>query len=246
MMFTVALVIALAGVAGLTGKSADRIPPPRLVEPLSPRIDALIAAGYDDFAKQAAPRADDAEFVRRIYLDLTGTIPTAAETRAFLDDQSPAKRGAAHPQAARQPRLRPPDGLVLGRDADGAARATARCRGPPGKRSSAPPSRRTGRTTRSSATCSRPTARDPKTRAAGEVLPRPRPRPEPRDPRPGRVFLGRNIQCAQCHDHPLIDDYKQDALLRHPGVPEPLVSSSRTPRRRPRSSPRRPRATSTS
>jgi hypothetical protein len=25
----------------------------------------------------------------------------------------------------------------------------------------------------------------------------------------GRVFLGRNIQCAQCHDHPAIDDYKQ-------------------------------------
>ena len=25
----------------------------------------------------------------------------------------------------------------------------------------------------------------------------------------GRMFLGRDFQCAQCHDHPLIDDYKQ-------------------------------------
>lgn len=25
----------------------------------------------------------------------------------------------------------------------------------------------------------------------------------------GRIFFGRNVQCAQCHDHPLIDDYHQ-------------------------------------
>jgi hypothetical protein len=25
----------------------------------------------------------------------------------------------------------------------------------------------------------------------------------------GRIFLGRNMQCAQCHDHPTIGDYKQ-------------------------------------
>jgi len=37
-------------------------------------------------------RADDAEFLRRVCLDLAGKIPTAAEARDFLDDPAPDKR----------------------------------------------------------------------------------------------------------------------------------------------------------
>src|SRR5207244_2682163 len=50
---------------------------------------------------------------------------------------------------------------------------------------------------------------EPKTRAAAKFV-------LDRDGEPhvvtkdiGRVFLGRNMQCAQCHDHPTVDDYKQ-------------------------------------
>src|SRR5262249_50695931 len=60
--------------------------------PLHDRIDQLIAAKNPNFEAQAAPIASDAEFLRRLYLDLTGTIPANTEIRAFLDDKSPTKR----------------------------------------------------------------------------------------------------------------------------------------------------------
>src|SRR5207237_3542496 len=66
--------------------------PARAQAPLHQRIDQAIAAGTPQFDKLAAPVADDAEFLRRIYLDLTGTIPTADEARAFLKHGSPDRR----------------------------------------------------------------------------------------------------------------------------------------------------------
>src|SRR5208283_1027841 len=60
--------------------------------PLHDRIDQAIAAGNPDFNAQAAPLSSDAEFLRRVYLDLAGTIPTTAEARAFLADTAPDKR----------------------------------------------------------------------------------------------------------------------------------------------------------
>jgi hypothetical protein len=39
-----------------------------------------------------APRSTDEEFLRRVSLDLTGRIPTAARAREFLEDGDPHKR----------------------------------------------------------------------------------------------------------------------------------------------------------
>jgi hypothetical protein len=39
-----------------------------------------------------SPRCDDAEFVRRVYLDITGHIPSADKATAFLDSRAPNKR----------------------------------------------------------------------------------------------------------------------------------------------------------
>src|SRR5690606_28965878 len=40
----------------------------------------------------ASPLADDATFLRRVYLDTIGTLPTAAEARIFLADPTDDKR----------------------------------------------------------------------------------------------------------------------------------------------------------
>ena len=59
-------------------------------EPLHARIDQLITQQANDVA--LAGRSNDAEFHRRIWLDLAARLPPAAETRAFLSDASTGKR----------------------------------------------------------------------------------------------------------------------------------------------------------
>jgi len=59
-------------------------------EPLHVQIDQQIVAAAKDTPIQAP--AGDAEFLRRVYLDFAGRIPTTDEAKAFLDDRSDQKR----------------------------------------------------------------------------------------------------------------------------------------------------------
>lgn len=59
---------------------------------LSAKIDRLIQEAQKREGVIPAPRSTDAEFMRRVSLDLTGKIPAVAELRRFLADQSPQKR----------------------------------------------------------------------------------------------------------------------------------------------------------
>lgn len=59
---------------------------------LAAKIDEHIAARWIQAKTTPAPLADDAEFARRVYLDLAGRIPLTAEIRAFLAETSPDKR----------------------------------------------------------------------------------------------------------------------------------------------------------
>src|SRR5581483_2781185 len=61
------------------------------VRSLADRIDERISARWDKNVKPA-PLADDAEFFRRVHLDLAGRIPSITEIRDFLEDDRPDKR----------------------------------------------------------------------------------------------------------------------------------------------------------
>lgn len=60
---------------------------------LAVRIDGFIESALSARGIEPAPLAADAEFHRRVYLDLAGRIPTEAEARTFLADPAPDRRG---------------------------------------------------------------------------------------------------------------------------------------------------------
>ncbi|WP_414662932.1 DUF1549 and DUF1553 domain-containing protein [Horticoccus sp. 23ND18S-11] len=57
-------------------------------------IDGLVNAKLRKLRIAPSEVSDDATFLRRVYLDLTGTLPTPAEVRAFLADSAAGKRDA--------------------------------------------------------------------------------------------------------------------------------------------------------
>lgn len=65
----------------------------RGVDAVAKIIDANIHEQLQKDKVSLAPPTDDAEYLRRVYLDLNGRIPTIEQTRAFLDNKAPDKRG---------------------------------------------------------------------------------------------------------------------------------------------------------
>lgn len=84
----IVLVPLLAALFALDANSKQRAVRPRPNNPIDAEIFAKAAAN----GIAIAPVAGDEEFLRRVTIDLTGTIPTAAEVRAFLADSSADKR----------------------------------------------------------------------------------------------------------------------------------------------------------
>jgi Protein of unknown function (DUF1549)/Protein of unknown function (DUF1553) len=174
-------------------------------ESLHRQIDRLIESKME---REAAPSATDGEFLRRVCLDLTGMVPTAAEARAFLDDPSPYKRQKlidglmASPQYARHMQ-NVFDAMLMERRDDKHVPATewrAFLRG--AFAANLPYNQLVSEILSADGT-------DPKTRGAAKFYLDRLADPNLLTRDVSRLFLGRDLQCAQCHDHPLIDDYKQ-------------------------------------
>jgi len=187
--------------------------PARAAEPLHARIDALVDARLT--VPAAGPAADD-EFLRRVYLDLTGSIPTAAQARAFLDDKAPDKRTKLIDALLASPEFprRMADAWTLmlmerrtGDDANSLEwHEYLRASFEAGK-----PLDQLAREILS------PDAEDAKTRASALFITKrleqvgQNPVDHPRLTRDiGRLLLGMDLQCAQCHNHLTIKQYKQD------------------------------------
>jgi hypothetical protein len=60
-------------------------------QPVNNYIDELVDAKLKKVKVQASELCDDAEFIRRVFIDLTGLPPAADDVRAFLDDKRPSK-----------------------------------------------------------------------------------------------------------------------------------------------------------
>ena len=178
--------------------------------PLHQRIDGLIGRRKANSEAVAVGLATDSEFIRRTYLDLYGTIPSVEVTRQFLADSRSAveKRGElidrllSSPQHARRLAFhfdemlmeRRPDKHVTSDEWHQYLRQSFL--------KNKPLDRLFLEILSADGTVGelRPAAKFFLDRNLDvDVLTRDI----------GRVFLGVDLECAQCHNHPNIDDYFQ-------------------------------------
>ncbi|MFN4258003.1 MAG: DUF1549 domain-containing protein [Gemmataceae bacterium] len=190
----------VAGLASAPALAADPL--------LRQRIDAEIRAVWQQHQVAPAPLADDATFLRRVYLDLVGIIPNYEETKRFLDDQDPNKRTKLIDQLLADPRFGLHqadvwDMVLFGRN-------------PPGNEAS----NRAGFHAWLQKQFNENVAYDVWVRALfqaeGNTVDHGAPmylvqydrRPEDATEAITQTFLGVQLQCARCHDHPF-DEWKQ-------------------------------------
>lgn len=179
-----------------------------LAQPLSPTvelpeynfIDRHVNARLRKLNVPVSPQADDAQLLRRVYLDVIGTLPTAAEARRFLADSSPDKRARLVDELLQRPEfadywaLKWADVLRVDRGVLGHKGAFAFYRW---LRESLAQGKPLDALTREIITAEGPLAEVPPAWFYSAMQ-----GPGDTASSIAQIFLGVRIACAQCHHHP--------------------------------------------
>jgi hypothetical protein len=142
----------------------------------------------------------DAEFLRRVQIDLIGTLPTAEEARRFLNDARPNKREQLIDELLKRPEfatywaLKWADLLRVDRQALGHKAAYDEYRW---IRTALAANMPLDQFARAVVTAEGPLSENPQGYLFKAV-----PQPGPAASAVSQVFLGVRIECAQCHHHP--------------------------------------------
>ncbi len=177
--------------------------PRRAPYPRPPEVNFIDRLAWDNLERLGFPPsglADDATFLRRVFLDTIGTLPTAPEARAFLADSRADKRALLidallqRPEYADYWAMRWSDLLRVDRDTIAPAGAVAMTRW---LRRQFADNRPYDEFVRAIVTARGGTA-DEGPAPVYKVLRT----PEDLSRSFSQLFLGIRIQCAQCHHHP--------------------------------------------
>lgn len=208
---TAALSLATPASAEIGKKAGSPANDPAWVKKTAAEIDKRLGAGFQKEKVKPLPAADDSRWMRRVYLDAVGRIPTYEEAKTFLDDTAPDKREKLVNQ------LLASEGYVghMYNYLCDLLRATSSL-GTDGTRSGVPYLR----WIRESVATNKPYDKftyellttngggwEPGKGAVG-YFERDRGMPLDNMANTTRIFLGTHIECAQCHDHPY-DKWKQ-------------------------------------
>ncbi|HZL90693.1 MAG TPA: DUF1549 domain-containing protein, partial [Pirellulaceae bacterium] len=101
-MYRATVLVGIAGTLLFSAPTTARGDDPAALAAL---IDGQIEAKLNAEGVKRVPTADDAEFLRRVYLDLHGVVPSAEQAARFLVDEGSQKRGELIEELLASPRF---------------------------------------------------------------------------------------------------------------------------------------------